>query len=258
MEHAMKQSAIAAFFDIDGTLLPGPSLEWRLVAHLARRLVLRPAAIGNWMGVFLAEYSSALWRRNIMPVRLAAVDRNKLYLAGARESILEEWAANHLESLATDEFFPGALAKIAWHRERGHRVFLVSGTLTPLARAIGARLADGGEIEVVATKLEIAGGILTGNIAGDAICGPAKACAMVRAAARYDLDLTRSYAYGNSSTDRWMLAAAGHAVAVNPCAALVRLARRCGWRIAQWSTAGDSTRNISDQRFTLEDKLIWR
>lgn len=254
----MKQSSVAAFFDIDGTLLPGPSLEWRLVAHLARNYELRPAAIGQWMRILLNESFAAVLRRGIMPVRLAAVDRNKHYLAGVRASVVEDWAAEHLANLAACEFFPDALAKIAWHRERGDKIFLISGSLAPLARAIGARVTSCGEIEVVATELEQRGGILTGKVAGEAMCGPAKARAMKRLAARHNLDLTRNYAYGNSSTDRWMLSSAGHPVAVNPSPPLVKLARRCGWPIVRWSTADDSTGNISDQRFAMEDKLIWR
>lgn len=254
----MRQDKVAAFFDIDGTLVPGPSLEWRLVARLARNFELRPLAMGHWLRVFLSEGFSALWHNDIMPFRLAAVDQNKHYLAGVSESAVEKWAASQLANLPAHGFFCEALARIAWHRERGHKIFLISGTLAPLARAIAMRLACGGETTAAATELKSCDGVLSGNVAGETVCGPAKARVMARLAARHAIDLTRSYAYGNSSMDRWMLSATGHAVAVNPYTSLVRLARNCGWSIARWKPVDDCLQNIAGETLDLEDKLLWR
>jgi phosphoserine phosphatase len=92
-----------------------------------------------------------------------------------------------------------------------------------------------GEIHVAATELESVGGLWTGRIAGEAICGPEKARAMSQLVERLHLDLAQSYAYANSSTDRWMLAAVGHPVAVNPGVTLAQLAREYGWPIARWN-----------------------
>jgi HAD superfamily hydrolase (TIGR01490 family) len=257
-ENRAGNNNVAAFFDIDGTSVRAPSLEWRMFLHLARASEMRPSAVGHWTKVFLTRGFQALWRNSIMPVRLPAVDRNKHYLAGVGEGMVAKWAENYIASLPTSEFFPEALAQFNWHRECGHRIFLVSGTLAPLARAVARRLAHAGEITVIATELESRNGLLTGVVAGEAICGPAKARAMARLAARFDLDVTCSYAYGNSSTDRWMLAVAGHAVAVNPAAPLARLARRLGWRIVRWNEVTDSVQRKSSQPNVPEEGLIWK
>jgi hypothetical protein len=55
-------------------------------------------------------------------------------------------------------------------------------------------------------------------------------------AADYKLDLARSHAYGDARGDRWMLECVGHPAAVNPSAALARLARQRGWRVLQWES----------------------
>ncbi len=232
-ETFVAEKKVAAFFDLDGTLVTPPSLEWRFVLHLARKRKLHLSSVTKWLGIFLFESFKQLAAPVLLPIRLAALDQNKAHLAGVAESAVAEWAKHHLETV---EFFPEALRQISWHRERGHAIYFLSGTLGPFARAVALLLAPHfGEILVSATELETVGGRLTGGIIGDAICGPAKARAMIRLGDRHNLDLTRSFAYGNSSTDRWMLAAAGHPVAINPGVALAQLARQHGWPIARWS-----------------------
>lgn len=224
---------VAAFFDLDGTVLAPPSLEGRFVAYLARSGKLLPSAITKWLAVFLYEALKNLTAPALFPIRLAALDRNKAHLAGVNQHAAADWAEQHL---ARVEFFPQALKQIALHRQRGHTIFFLSGTLAPLAQVVASHLAPTlGEIHVAATELEGVGSQWTGRIAGEAVCGPAKAHAMSRLAERLNIDLTQSYAYANSSTDRWMLAAVRHPVAVNPGVALAQLAREYGWPIARWN-----------------------
>lgn len=231
-ESLFAEKNAAAFFDLDGTVVTQPSLEWRFVAHLARKGKLRASSAGRWLGKFLFEGVKQLSGEVQIPFRLEAIDRNKLYLAGVPDCAARDWSEQSSETI---EFFPDALRQIAWHRERGHAIFFISGTLAPLAWAAASQLAVTGQgIFVAATELESVAGHWTGRISGEAICGPAKARAIGRLAARHDLDLSRCYAYANSSMDRWMLAAVGHPVAVNPGIALAQLAHEYGWPIARW------------------------
>jgi alcohol-forming fatty acyl-CoA reductase len=229
---------IGAFFDLDGTLLPPPSLEWRFIAWLAARDKIDGGHLAAWLGRFARKF----WRDPY-----AATFENKFYLRGLRESLVAEWEA----SLGEDSlrcFAPG-VERIARHQAQGHRVFLVTGALGPLARAMARRLP--GSIETCATELDACDGRWTGRLAGEHLRGEAKAGALRRLAGRHGLDLGESYAYGNSLADMPMLQAVGHAVAVNPEVALERVAcseieaakrRRAArdWRIRAWKATGSS------------------
>ncbi|MFZ0819259.1 MAG: HAD-IB family hydrolase [Candidatus Acidiferrales bacterium] len=229
----MKESGkVAAFFDLDGTVIAPPSLEFRFAAYLARRGELRGAAVFSWLGDLLKAGMKALVTRGGTSARLKALDENKSYLAGVREQAAAEWAR---EKVTQIECYADALARIEWHREQSHSIFFVSGTLAPLARALAKRIARGDEIGVFATEMQSFAGVWTGCAAGASVCGAAKASAVRDLAARHEIDLEHSYAYGDSLSDRWMLAAVGNATAVNPGARLMWLARRRGWRVANWS-----------------------
>jgi HAD superfamily phosphoserine phosphatase-like hydrolase len=229
---AVEHGKIAAVFDIDGTLLPAPSLELRLLARLAMTRELRLGAVASWLRSLMAQIISAPRAGKEFKSPGNLLDENKLYLAGVRAGVAEKCIASQLEEL---EFFSEALTMMGWHRRRGHAIILISGTLGPLARAVASLLAEGEEIIIRATELECDGHEWTGRIAGEAICGQAKEQALLELASERNFDLKRSYVYANSMRDRWLLGAVGHPIAVNPSPILARHARRLGWRIANWS-----------------------
>jgi HAD superfamily hydrolase (TIGR01490 family) len=255
MERVNELGRAAAFFDLDGTVVVPPSLEFRFAAHLVRSGEVRSAAAFAWLREFLKVGMNGLIGRGWASARLRAVDENKLYLRGIREETAREWAE---EKLGTIEFHPAALDRFAWHREHGHAIFLVSGTLAPLARVVAARLGGDGEIGIAATELESCEGRWTGCTFGAAVCGPGKARAISQLAARHNLDLKRSYAYGDSLADRWMLGLVGNATVVNPRPRLMWLARRQGWRVAHWvqpGPASEISRDAARQPLSISEKF---
>jgi HAD superfamily hydrolase (TIGR01490 family) len=215
---ANQRGQIAAVFDIDGTLLPAPSLELRLLAHLALNGELQLRAIGKWL--------------LSLPARSLELDGNKAYLEGVKISAAQEWIAREFAEL---ELFSDALKIVDWHRRRGHAIVLISGTLAPLARTVGTLLAGGKEIFVIATELECNGDRWSGRVNGEAICGPAKERALIRIAAENNFDLSRSYVYADAWKDRWILGAVGHPIVVNPSPRMAQHARRHGWRLTNWN-----------------------
>jgi alcohol-forming fatty acyl-CoA reductase len=229
----MQAEMAGAFFDLDGTLLAPTSLEWRFIGYLLEREEISSAQAGRW----LARLAGSFWRDPY-----GATAGNKSYLRGLRETLVDEWE----KSLGPDFFCGGALAffdeglqRVAWHCAQSHRVFLVSGTLAPLARLAARYLAElvSAEIEVCATELQVAPGrppMWNGRIAGEHMSGGAKLRAARILAARHGLDLSRSYAYGDSAGDVEMLEAVGHGIAVNPTRRLARVARKRGWKMSVW------------------------
>jgi putative phosphoserine phosphatase/1-acylglycerol-3-phosphate O-acyltransferase len=238
---------VGAFFDLDGTLLAAPSLERRFVGYLLERDEITSARVGRW----LAGFAESFWRD-----LHGATEGNKRYLCGIGEELVSDWERSLGAEFfcgPTLAFFDEALQWIVWHRAQGHRVLLVSGTLAPLARVIARGLAAWAatEIEVCATELEIAAGssrVWNGRIAGEHMSGGAKLRAVAELAARCGIDLSRSYAYGDSVGDLQMLEAVGNAVAVNPTRRLASVARKRGWQTCIWKKTRGEISHVAAQR----------
>jgi HAD superfamily hydrolase (TIGR01490 family) len=222
---------VAAFFDLDGTLIGGPSLERRFFAELRRRRAIPLRNYFLWLG-----RTALLAPRGMQMMRHA----NKMYLRGIHEDG-SGFCDRGQPEMAVPRFFREAVEWTAWHAEQGHAIVLVSGTLAPLAQemalALVVRLAVRGiaaSVAVCATRLEQREGRWTGRILGDAMFGEAKARAVAQLARCKGFDLAKCHAYGDSWSDRWMLEAVGHAAAVNPSWRMERLARRRGWSVLSW------------------------
>lgn len=216
---------IAAIFDLDGTLIPEPSLERRFFAALRYSAAIPFTNYLRW-----TVAACRLLPHGFVAVRHA----NKRYLTGVRIST----ALRQLESLV---FFQEAIDRIAWHCKQKHEIVLLSGTLEPLARLAAAMLereleSRGIRIQlwVCATQVAERRGYWTGNIVGEAIFGPAKARAIQIVSRDAHFDLRQCHAYANSLLDRHLLCAVGHAHAVNPGESLAALANEKNWPIWYW------------------------
>jgi len=231
---------IAAFFDLDGTLVALPSLERRFFLMLQYRRAI--AAKNYWRWLIEAV--------RLLPHGLSAVlDRNKMYLQGIATERLGEGG---LKPAFT--FIGDALRRAAWHARQGHAIVIVSGTLEPLAKlaaeAIEGKLLGRGVLPVIrvrATRLEEMDGRWTGRVLGEPMFGEAKARAAKRLAEEMRLDLGRCYSYGDSLNDRWLMEAVGRPVAVNPSNDLATVARRHGWPVENWEGEENLTERRTDR-----------
>ncbi|PID97106.1 MAG: phosphoserine phosphatase SerB [Actinomycetales bacterium] len=107
---------------------------------------------------------------------------------------------------------PGARTLVRTLHRLGNTVALVSGGFAEVVTPIAADL---GIDRVVANRLEIADGRLTGRIDGGIIDRAAKAKALRRFAADLGLPQSRTVAIGDGANDLDMLAAAGLGIAFN-------------------------------------------
>lgn len=216
---------IAAFFDLDGTVIPEPSLESRFWTSL-------------WRGGAIPFVNYCRWAveaLRLLPQGIIAVQHaNKRYLTGVRTDA----PLQHLESIA---FYEEALERVEWHARQSHGIVLVSGTLEPLARLAATALecemeARGVEVKprVCSTRLEERNGRWTGRLVGQPAYGHGKQRAIVELAGEYSLDLRQCHAYGNSLLDRHMLAAVGHPHVVNPGRELAAIANQEDWPVWRW------------------------
>jgi len=248
-----RERNIAAFFDLDGTLMALPSLERRFFRMLRYRREIATRNYFLWMTESL----------RLLPRGISAVlHANKAYLRGVpildecgeRDGAISSWHKGGHQAegqasapprrnprLPVPAFFEPAIERVAWHAKQDHEIVLLSGTLEPLAReaahAMEAELAARGvtaQIRVCATRLEENDGKWTGRILGEAMFGKAKARAAKRLTEAMRFDLGRSYAYGDSLNDRWLMGEVGRPVAVNPSKDLLSIARTRAWPILHW------------------------
>jgi len=258
-----KSGGVAAFFDLDGTLVSLPSLEQRFFRTLRYRREIRLKNYFSWL-----EEAVRLIPRGIT----AILQANKMYLRGVQiidergeeDGRVSPWhnGGHQAEGQASapprrnprlpvPTFFAQAIETVAWHVKLGHEIVLISGTLAPLARsaalALETKLAAGGitvTIRVLATRLEEKDGKWTGRVLGEAMFGEAKAGAAKRLAEELRLDLGKCYAYGDSLNDRWLMEVVGRPAAVNPSNELASIARTRRWPILSW----EEKENITQRR----------
>jgi HAD-superfamily subfamily IB hydrolase, TIGR01490 len=221
---------IVAVFDLEGTVLASNVVE----AYLWARLAEAPRAA--WPGELAAVLTS-------LPRYLAAERRDRgeflrtfmRRYAGASEAQLRRLVAERLGDTLLRRAAPEAVRQIRRHRQAGHRTVLITGTIDVLVEPLSG-LFD----EVVASRLHARDGVYTGFLDRPPLVGEARAAWVRRYVADAGIDLTRSWAYADSYSDRPLLELVGNPVAVNPDLRLYRHARRRRWTVEQWGryTAG--------------------
>ncbi len=116
------------------------------------------------------------------------------------------------------------------HQAGGYRVVIISAMFTPCLK----RIAEYFDVkDFIGTELESRDGIYTGRIIPPLVSGQVKAEAARRffAAHTWPVNWEASYAYGDSSTDRYLLGLVGHPRAVYPDRKLYELALERKWDI---------------------------
>ena len=217
---------IAAFFDVDNTIIRGAS-----AFHIARGLKQR----GYFRHRDLIKFG---WEQLKYLVFGESSEQMENVRAEAL-SIIKGWSVAEMAAIGEEVYdeilamriFPGTKALIDEHRAQGHQVWFVTASPLEIGRLIARRLKATGALGTVA---EHRAGLYTGKLVGDLMHGEAKAVAVRELAARQQIDLTACFAYGDSMNDAPMLGAVGHACAINPDSRLRRHAKRHGWPIQEF------------------------
>ena len=220
---AHSQHWVGAFFDMDNTLVPGPSIEIGFFRYLWQDGIVGWPELWNSI-----RYAF----QHMPPLSLSPLRRNKRYLIEQEVSHIEQSAQDYVELFVWPRVAARALGKLSYHRQAGHVVAVVSGSpeclVKPLAERLGVPLFFG-------AKLETDSGVYTGRVFAPLPYGEGKVRYIERLAAQYNLDLSRSYAYGDSPGDVEALKLVGHPFVVNPIRGMARIAKEQGWPITQWA-----------------------
>ena len=213
---------IAAFFDVDNTLVPGSAIEVRFFRLLWAEGLVGPRAVIRSVGHVL---------RHSPPVSLQPLRERKLYLEGLTRSLVEPLA----ETFVTGEIIPclsneGRRA-VHRHQTNGHTVVFLTGSLdflmAPLARHLGVT-------DVYAAQPEHRDNRYTGRLRTPLPYGIGKQEVVRQLSKERGVDLAASYAYGDSPGDIETLKAVGHPQVVNPIRGMNRIAKDHGWPIVRW------------------------
>jgi len=221
---AKAPQTIAAFFDIDNTIMRGASI-YHLARGLFARNILTASDLANYaitQGKFLFSGSENLGD-------MAKVTENALSFATGR-SVDEVMALSEeiYDEIMADKVWPGTVQLAHSHRAAGHQVWLISAAPIELANVIATKLGLTG---AVATVSEVIDGKYTGRLQSEPMHGPQKAQAVDNLAREHNIDLENSFAYSDSSNDIPMLTSVGNPTAVNPDSGLRTYAQEHGWPI---------------------------
>ena len=156
-------------------------------------------------------------------------------LEGTRVRDMERLGVDVLAGVLP-RIYPQVLEIAYRHQDDGVRVYIVTAASQELASMLAGVLAFDGAIG--SQFSEVVDGVYTGRPAGVFVYRGGKAEAIEQLAAREGIDLEASYAYSDSESDLPMLEAVGHPVAVNPDAALLRIARQRGWDVLRFDRLG--------------------
>lgn len=217
-------SLVLAVFDVEGTIVESNVLEtylWlrmsetvgsaraREVAQLARRL---PALLnaerrdrGEFLRLFYRGYE------------------------GANAAEVRALASASLGDLLLRRLSSAAVRRIRAHREAGHRVIFITGSLDFVMEPL-ANLAD----IVVTARLRERDGLFIGDMERPPLVGEARSSWLRAHAKECGADLANCYAYADSMSDLPLLESVGNPVVVNPDVALARIARVRRWPVEEF------------------------
>ncbi|HEX5047834.1 MAG TPA: HAD-IB family hydrolase [Gammaproteobacteria bacterium] len=207
-----------AIFDIDGTLVRGSSERafWRYLLMRGRQ---GPRQILAYL-LFLVRY---------LPTGgIVTTKKNKAYLCGLRADEVAALARDFVRTRLRKRLFGPAVQRLEQHRRRGDTVVLMSGTLEPIARALGDEL---GVRHVCATLCSERHGVYLAQPPETHPYGAAKLSLAKQLAKQIDASLGQATAYGDSAQDLFLLEAVGEPVAVSPDRRLLDAALAKDWEI---------------------------
>ncbi|MDX1410868.1 MAG: HAD-IB family hydrolase, partial [Nitrospirales bacterium] len=150
---------------------------------------------------------------------------------GQNPEVIEPLAKEFIQSTICPRLSIRGGSVLSRHQREGHTIALISGSpeflVLPLAETLGVSV-------VRAARLQTADHGYTGRVIAPLPYGPAKRRLLENLASQYNLDLKRSYAYGDSPGDFQALQAVGHPFVINPIRGMARMARQQGWPVSHW------------------------
>ncbi len=226
-------ASAAAIFDLDRTLLAGSSGP--VIAEHLRTQGVGPSREIPGSAALIAAFDTFGETPLSAALTRASVRASKGWPVDAVRRAAEA-AAPDLEA----RILPFASEELAMHRREGRRVAIATTTPEHLVAPLAERLG----VDLIATRWQQQDGEFTGNVDGTFAWGRGKLSRVRDWAKEHDIDLSQSYAYSDALSDVPLLAAVGHATAVNPDPQLLAMARLQRWKV-RWFDVPDGVIKIA-------------
>lgn len=207
-------STIAAFFDVDNTLID--------LKSMFSFLDFLEVEVGSLSSAFARDCQKI--RRGMLMPNSSREQLNRFYYR-----ILSDFPVDEIDRLGrkwyeltfneASHYIADTVDKLKSHQAQGHLIVFVSGSFDGLLRPIAEDL---GVTHILATDLEQDNHRYTGFLLSEPTIGEGKARRMREFAKRQGIDLAHSYAYGDDISDQAMLSCVGCPNLVNPSDALVK------------------------------------
>jgi HAD superfamily hydrolase (TIGR01490 family) len=180
-----------SFFDFDGTITTDDSLIKFI------RFVIGDTKFIIGMAVLSPMLTA--YKLKLIPNYKAKQYMLSYFFKGMSEEkfmqVANEYSLKHIDTILR----PKAMERMQWHKEQGHKVVIVSASIACWLKP----WCDRNGLELIATKLEIKDGIVTGKLLTRNCYGIEKVN-RVKEKFRLD-DYETIYAYGDSRGDKELL-----------------------------------------------------
>ena len=220
----MEGTEVAAYFDLDGTLLDASS-EKTLTAYLTKKRPWRiPVGLVSWTTRYLV---GLLTGKSVYDAA-----RNRGHFTGVKWEVLEQMSKDLVQNKLIQCIPKDAQSRLDWHREQGHRLVLVTATVAPMAEQMGRALKMD---TIYGCGPDIREGRLSGSEKGWSVPRRKGKAPIVEADAEENgHDLSQCYGYGNTHADSWFMRLCGNPISVNPEGPLKKHSEENGWKQVSW------------------------
>ena len=207
---------IAAFFDIDGTIYRNALLiehfkkliKYELFDDIQYRLKVAEAY--NLWDMRKGDYDDYL------------LDLTKLYVVAIKDLPIKynDFISDQVLLLKGNRVYTYTREMIEWHKKKEHKVFFISGSPSFLVSRMAKKMGVDdfcGSVYEIDEKIQT----FSGKIIKPMWDSIHKQEAIENFIKKYNIDLTKSYAYGDTNGDFSMLSLVGNPRAINPSKELI-------------------------------------
>ena len=206
---------VGAFFDIDGTLYR----EGMITAIFKKLIKSEIISKDVWYREVKDRY--ARWEKRVGNYDDYLLKIAEIYvdtIKGLHRTQIEFIAKKVIEQNG-DKVYQFTRDRIYWHQQQGHKVFTISGSPIELVREMSLKY---NVTDYIGSVYKTQNDYYTGEVE-PMWDGKNKIVALQGLVDKYDIDLEKSFAYGDTAGDITMLKAVGHPTAMNGTKELLHL-----------------------------------